>query len=426
MHQIRTYTVAAVAAVICITGALPVAAHAQSCLANPNALGTTRILVVAPTDYMRLGTMRYHETLPLADKEVVLTFDDGPLPPYSNKILDILTAECVKATFFIVGRMAREFPDMVRREYAAGYTIGAHSQNHPLRFQKLSGHYLHHEIDDGIASVRAALGDPNHLAPFFRVPGLNRTDEIDHELAVRSLVTFSADVVADDWHRRITPDQIIKRAMSRLEKRGKGSILLLHDIHPTTVAALPGLLKELKDHGYHIVQVVPPAPAEPEIVGGPKVLPSWFGLPDQIIYNGALAAAWPQTNVNVAPDNASGSQLPVPSVQDFGISLQGQLLLGAGLGLQSNLDVPSDHSGLRHGPLRSRHRSAATNGRRQYAALPRLTELRARPTLSRLGIAMAIRHAPARTRPSMISGAVPDSPANLRVDTGHCPSKAQC
>jgi peptidoglycan/xylan/chitin deacetylase (PgdA/CDA1 family) len=106
MHQIRTYTVAAVAAVICITGALPVAAHAQSCPANPNALGTTRILVVAPTDYMRLGTMRYPETLPLADKEVVLTFDDGPLPPYSNKILDILTTECVKATFFIIGRMA--------------------------------------------------------------------------------------------------------------------------------------------------------------------------------------------------------------------------------------------------------------------------------------------------------------------------------
>jgi hypothetical protein len=130
--------------------------------------------------------------------------------------------------------------------------------------------------------------------------------------------------VADDWHRRITPAQIINRAMSRLEKRGKGSILLLHDIHPATVAALPGLLKELKDRGYHIVQVVAPAPAEPETVGGPEVWPQASGLPDQIINNGARAAAWPQTNVNVAtPDNTSGPQLPVPSVQDFGISLQG-------------------------------------------------------------------------------------------------------
>jgi peptidoglycan/xylan/chitin deacetylase (PgdA/CDA1 family) len=371
MQQIRTNTVAAVAAAICIAGALPVAAHAQSCPANSNALGTSRILVVAPTDYMRLGTMQYPETLPLADKEVVLTFDDGPLPPHSNKILDILTSECVKATFFIIGRMARQFPDVVRREYAAGYTIGAHSQNHPLRFHKLSGDHLHHEIDDGIASVRAALGDPKHLAPFFRIPALYRTDEIDHELAVRSLVTFSADVVADDWHRRITPAQIIKRAMSRLEKRGKGSILLLHDIHPATVAALPGLLKELKDRGYHIVQVVAPAPAEPETVGGPEVWPQASSLPDQIINNGAPAAAWPQTNVNVAPDNASGPQLPVPSVQDFGISLQGQMLLGAELGLRSSLDVPSDYGGFRHEQLRSHRRWADNNGRRQHAAIRR-------------------------------------------------------
>jgi peptidoglycan/xylan/chitin deacetylase (PgdA/CDA1 family) len=379
MHQIRTNTFAAVAAAICIAGAFPVAAYAQSCPANPNALGTSRILVVAPADYMRLGTMHYPETLPLADKEVVLTFDDGPLPPYSNKILDILTMECVKATFFIIGRMARQFPDVVRREYAAGYTIGAHSQNHPLRFQKLSADQLNHEIDGGIASVRAALGDPKHLAPFFRVPGLNRTDEIDHELAVRSLVTFSADVVADDWHRRITPAQIVKRAMSRLEKRGKGSILLLHDIHPTTVAALPGLLKELKDHGYHIVQVVPPAPAELETVAGSKVWPLVSGLPDQSIYNGRLVAAWPQTNVSVAPDKTSDPELPVPSVQDFGIGFQGQTLLSAALGLRSNLDFPSDHGGDRHEQMRSHRRSADAIGRRQRSAIRRTASTASAP-----------------------------------------------
>ncbi len=246
-----------------------VPAHAQNCPGNPNALGTSRVLVVGPAEYTRVGTMQYPNTLPLADNEVVLTFDDGPLPRYSNKILDILKSECVKATFFVIGRMAQQFPDVVRREYAAGYTIGAHSQNHPLRFQKLSGDNLRREIDEGIASVSGALGDPKELAPFFRIPGLHRTDEIDHELAAHSLVTFSADVVADDWYHRITPARIIKRAMSRLEKRGKGSILLLHDIHPATVAALPGLLRELKDHGYHIVEVAPPAAAEPDTVGEP-------------------------------------------------------------------------------------------------------------------------------------------------------------
>ena len=107
---------------------------------------------------------------------------------------------------------------------------------------------------------------------------------MEDALAQRSLVVFSADVVADDWFRHIKPEQIVQRAMSRLEKRGSG-ILLLHDIHPWTIAALPVLLKELKDHGFHVVQIVPPAPTSPEIAGGPK---AW-----------ALAAAVPQPRVRV-------------------------------------------------------------------------------------------------------------------------------
>jgi peptidoglycan-N-acetylglucosamine deacetylase len=339
-------------------------AHVQSCPGNPNALGTSRVLIVSPAEYTRLGTMQYPETLPLANKEVVLTFDDGPLPPYSNKILNILTSECVKATYFIIGRMARQFPDVVRREYAAGYTIAAHSQNHPFRFQKLSGDELRHEIDDGIASVSAALGDPKNLAPFFRIPGLFRTEGIDYELAVRSLVTFSADVVADDWHHHITPAQIIKLAMSRLEKRGKGSILLLHDIHPATVAALPGLLGELKDHGYHIVQVVPPAPAEPKTVSEPEAWPLVSAVPDQIfIDDGAAAPAWPQSNFTLKPDDLSRPELPVPSVQDIGMSLKGQMLVGAESRLRP-FRISTHHGGLRRERPRGHRRTAVLGSRR--------------------------------------------------------------
>src|ERR1700761_7161715 len=83
------------------------AASAADCPDHPNALGTSRTLVVDPREHPRIGTMQYRETLPLADHEVVLTFDDGPLPRNSNKILDILAAECVKATFFTIGQMAR-------------------------------------------------------------------------------------------------------------------------------------------------------------------------------------------------------------------------------------------------------------------------------------------------------------------------------
>ena len=79
------------------------AASAGECPGNPNALGTSRTIVVDPRDHSRIGTMDYAETLPLADHEVVLTFDDGPIPPYTSKVLDILAAECVNATYFIVG-----------------------------------------------------------------------------------------------------------------------------------------------------------------------------------------------------------------------------------------------------------------------------------------------------------------------------------
>src|ERR1700692_2727707 len=122
-----------------------VSAHAEDCPGNPNALGTSRMLVIAPGEYSRLGRMQYPQSLPLADKEVVLTFDDGPLPPYSNQILDILASQCVKATYFMVGTMARAYPQVVRRVYEAGHTIGTHSDNHPTHFGTLPIERMRHE-----------------------------------------------------------------------------------------------------------------------------------------------------------------------------------------------------------------------------------------------------------------------------------------
>ena len=156
---------------------------------------------------------------------------------------------------------AHTHPATVRRTSAEGHTIGTHSEDHPLRFGKLPIEKARWEIDEGIAEVGAALGDPKKVAPFFRIPGLARSDAVEKELAARSLVVFSSDTVANDWHHRITPTKIIELAMNRLEARGKG-ILVLHDIHPATVAALPGLLKDLKERGFHVVQVVPSAPAQ--------------------------------------------------------------------------------------------------------------------------------------------------------------------
>src|SRR5262245_12652264 len=136
------------------------------------ALGTARTITIDPARHGRIGTMQYAGTLPLDAGEVVLTFDDGPLAPYSARILDILAAECVKATFFVVGRQAREFPELVRRAHDEGHTVATHSANHPRAFDQLSPGRVAEEIDDGRAWTAAALGGERMLAPFFRAPGL--------------------------------------------------------------------------------------------------------------------------------------------------------------------------------------------------------------------------------------------------------------
>jgi peptidoglycan/xylan/chitin deacetylase (PgdA/CDA1 family) len=257
----------AIAGLLALVGAAA-AAPAAECPGNPDALGISRVITVDPAEHSRIGSMQYHESLPLEDKEVVLTFDDGPLPPYTNRVLETLAAECVKATFFMVGRQARAFPDMVRRVYNEGHTVASHSENHPRIFTRLAMPAAENEIEQGRASVAAALGDERALAPFFRFPGLGRSDAIEEYLAAHGLMTWSTDFLADDW-RRITAQQVLKRALDRLERKGKG-VLLLHDIQPRTALAVPALLHALKARGYRIVQVVPAGPDRPKTVAPPE------------------------------------------------------------------------------------------------------------------------------------------------------------
>ena len=253
----------------------PQAGLAADCPGNPNALGTSRTIVVDPTEHPRIGTMQYPETLPLADHEVVLTFDDGPLPKYSNQVLAILASQCVKATFFTIGSQARFNPEGVRRLIAAGHTVGTHSQNHPLTMNKMPLERVRQEVDDGIASTLAALnGDKSKLAPFFRIPGLMRAEIPEAYLASQGIQVWSADFPADDW-RHISPQRVYDLAIQRIEAKHKG-ILLLHDIQPRTVAALPRILNTLKERGYRIVHVVPATPDRPATPTEPQ---QWFMRP---------------------------------------------------------------------------------------------------------------------------------------------------
>jgi peptidoglycan-N-acetylglucosamine deacetylase len=235
----------------------------------PDALGVSRTLVVDPNEHVRLGSFQYSESLPLMDHEVVLTFDDGPLPAYTNRILDTLASECVKATFFMVGRMVQAYPAVVRRVYNEGHTIANHSQTHPFTFHKMTVEHAAQEIEGGFASLNAALGDPKAVAPFFRIPGLLRQDSVEGYLAAHHYMTWSVDFAADDW-THIRSEEVARRAINRIAARGKG-ILLLHDIQPATALALPTILKELKARGFKIVHVVPATPDRPKTVAEPEL-----------------------------------------------------------------------------------------------------------------------------------------------------------
>jgi peptidoglycan/xylan/chitin deacetylase (PgdA/CDA1 family) len=298
-----------------LTTAAP-AAFAAECPGHPDALGTSRTLVVDPHEHPRIGTMQYRETLPLKDHEVVLTFDDGPLPKYSNQVLQILADECIKATFFEIGGQAKANPEGVRKLVAAGHTVGSHSMTHPLTFDRMPIEKAAAEINGGIEWVSAAMTDPSQLAPFFRIPGLMRAEGVENYLISRGIQVWSADFLADDW-RHVSPDRVYQLAIQRLEAKGKG-ILLLHDIQPRTLAALPKIIRELKARGYRIVHVVPATADRPAT---PTTPVEWLLHPPT---ETTPIARWPAVPNFVFTQTAT---LPAPGLADLNAQAAHQPLL---------------------------------------------------------------------------------------------------
>ena len=233
----------------------PHSAKAEECPDNREALGTSRVMKVS-TSQGPVGLVSYKKTLDLQDKEVVLTFDDGPIPNRTSAVLATLAKECVKATFFTVGTMASAYPKLVQDEAAAGHSIGTHTWSHRYLTQRRNRNVAHYQIGGGLHAANVALGDQRQaLSPFFRFPGLNHNKRLDAFVAKNGLISVSVDIVADDW-LLITPKEVLKRTLARLEQRGRG-IILMHDIHNRTVQMLPELLRELKTRGYKVVHIVP-------------------------------------------------------------------------------------------------------------------------------------------------------------------------
>ena len=196
----------------------------------------------------------------LADKEVVLTFDDGPWPVNTPAVLKALADQCTKGLFFPIGKHATYHPEILRQVAAAGHTIGAHTWSHAnLNSKKITDQQAKDEIEKGFSAVKLALGTAP--SPFFRFPELQHGPAAVAYLGTRNIAVFSCDLDSFDFRKNSTPDKVVQTVMTKLDKLGKG-IILMHDFQKHTADALPELLRQLKAGGFKVVQIKAKTPMQ--------------------------------------------------------------------------------------------------------------------------------------------------------------------
>jgi peptidoglycan/xylan/chitin deacetylase (PgdA/CDA1 family) len=238
----------------------PAPAAAAAKCDNPKALGVARVVEIDTTGGPGFGFEHFKAYDFLKDKEVVLTFDDGPWPGHTPAVLKALADQCTKAVFFPIGKHAGWHPEIMKQVASAGHTVGSHTWSHK-DLSKLNEQEGKDEIEKGFAAVSIALGN-KPVAPFFRFPALRHPPELVKYLGERNVGIFSTDMDSFDFKMR-KPEQVVTSVMTKLEKHGKG-IILMHDFQQATAKAAPDLLQKLQDGGYKVVQVVGKTPVEPK------------------------------------------------------------------------------------------------------------------------------------------------------------------
>jgi peptidoglycan/xylan/chitin deacetylase (PgdA/CDA1 family) len=258
---------------------------------NPNALGVARVVEIDTTGAPGFGFQNFKAYDFLKDHEVVLTFDDGPWPGNTERVLKALADECTKAMFFPIGKHAGWHPEILKKDLAAGMTVGSHTWSHK-DLTKMPFEDAKAEIEKGIAAVSIAAGN-KPIAPFFRFPALRDTPEIEKYLASRNIAIFSTDWDTFDFKAR-NPETVHKAAIDRLTKHGKG-IILMHDFQHPTSEAIAGILQDLKKNGFKIVQIVAKKPLDP--------LPEYVAMVQKEM-GGGLSEARPMSSVikTLVPD----------------------------------------------------------------------------------------------------------------------------
>jgi peptidoglycan/xylan/chitin deacetylase (PgdA/CDA1 family) len=234
-------------------------AAAKPPCANPDALGISRVVEIDTTGGPGFGFEHFKQLDFLRDKEIVLTFDDGPWPENTPSVLKTLANECTTGVFFPIGKHATYYPEILKQVAAAGHTIGSHTWSHEtLTNKKLTDDQRKEEIEKGVSAIKWALG--TSPSPFFRFPALQHPPEMVTYLGTRNIAIFSCDLDSFDFKAR-NAQQVIDVTMKKLDKLGKG-IILMHDFHKHTAEALPALLRKLKEGGYKVVQMKAKAPVQ--------------------------------------------------------------------------------------------------------------------------------------------------------------------
>ena len=224
---------------------------------KPGGRGLARIVEIDTTGGPGFGFEHFKQYDFLRDKEVVLTFDDGPWPGNTPAVLKALADECLKATFFEIGKHATWHPEITKQVIEAGMTVGTHTWSHKDLARNPYANDIEQakaEIEMGVSAVHMAAGG-GKVAPFFRFPALQHPPQLLSYLAERNIGVFSTDIDSRDFKLH-KPEDVIKSVMSQLEKHGKG-IILIHDFKHHTAEAIPELIRQLKAGGYKMVHMVP-------------------------------------------------------------------------------------------------------------------------------------------------------------------------
>ena len=248
---------------------------------------------------------------------IAITFDDGPHPDFTPRLLDILKKENIKATFFMVGRCVVTYPDIVKRMVDEGHEVASHSWSHPL-LTSLGNTSLDSQMRKTHDAIIKACGvTPTLYRPPYGASRLAQRKRIHDEFGYASILW---DVDPLDWQRPRTSQKVQDRILAQTRP---GSIILCHDIHETTVDAMPATLAQLKARGYQFMtvsQLIDLEAKTPRIPGVPiaaaplpAVLPLSATDPE-----GAPAAAQAsvqqQTNSDGGAPAAQPQAMSVPAV----------------------------------------------------------------------------------------------------------------